>query len=241
MNLDTGDREARAREQVESRFRDGQRRTAPATAMPRFIFPSIPRPPRLPTWPCDPTIEDAPSSLDLDVTQTRLEPWFPATSSDAYFTSDDGLVCVPRPRSEGWWLERRRMDRGGARITVVVCRRESDSEPFAMIAKNCELLAGGVNGWDQVERFLLEHEGELDVLQSERRFLEQEGYPVCELTLEARVRLGGRHRRIRRVERLMVAGAHVLSLRAEGPRSRFLRYATERERFFEATRFAHLR
>ena len=241
MDLDASDREVRSRDQLEAGWRDGQRRTAPATAMPRFIFPSIPRPPRMPVWPGDPTIEEAPSSLDLDITQTRLEPWFPATSTDDYFASEDGLVCVPRPTSEGWWLERERFERRGARFTVVVCRRDRANEPFSMVATDCELAPGTTLGWDQLERFLRDGDPELDVLHSERRVLEHERHAACEVTIEVRTRVAGRHRRIRRTDRVLITGPRVLSLRVEGPRSRFVRYATERERFLEHTRFAHLR
>ena len=227
---------------------EAARPTAPCTPMPA-IFASIPRPPRVPAWAqwlCAPTEADGPSSQhDVEITQTRLEPWFPTPADEDAVISDDGLICVPRPFGAGWRCERSQAEALGCRITMVKCLRSGRTGvSFFLVAKDYEVPGDAVLGLEELGSCVYGDEDETTYTNVRRKramVIEHRGHAAYEVTLEATQRQGRRTRRVRRIERVVVVGTRVLVLRAEGSLRSFDRHARERARFFEATRFAHLR
>jgi hypothetical protein len=215
--------------------------------MPTMVRTAIPRAPRLPTWPAadDWCLEgDGPSSqLDVEITQTRLEPWFPLPADDDAIVSDDGLLSVPRPRGPGWAVQRRRKSAGAATVTSIVCRRSRHTELFVMVAEDWDLPCHAAIGARNLLASAFDRLDEVNYRDvAERvRLVEHRGHPAYETTVEAMHMVGARKRRILRMQRVVVVGTHALVLGAEGSLRACQRYADERDRLFESARFTHLR
>jgi hypothetical protein len=215
--------------------------------MPTMVPTAIPRAPRSPTWPAahDWCLDaDGPSSqLDVEITQTRVEPWFPLPADDDAIVSDDGLLCVPRPRGPGWAIQRRRKSAGPATVTSIVCRRSRHTELFGMVAEDWDLPCHATIGARELvaSAFARLDESSYRDVAERVRLAEHRGHPAYETTVEAMHVVGARKRRIVRVQRVVVVGTHALVLGAEGSLRACQRHAAERERFFESARFTQLR
>ena len=219
--------------------------TAPSTPMPTMVPTTIPRPPRLPSWGPERSYDaDGPSSqLDVEITQTRVEPWFPLPTDDGAIVSDDGLLCVSRPRGQGWTFLRRRTTVAAVTVTAIECRRSRHTELFWMVAKDWELPGRATLGARDFARSAYDRldEGSYSGVTERGGFVEHRGHAAYETIALAMHQSGARKRRIRRVQRVVVVGAHALVLTSEGSLRAWERYAADHQRFIESTRFAHLR
>jgi hypothetical protein len=202
----------------------------------------IPRPARLPSWPPEWSVE----VQDVETTQTRLEPYFPAPPPDEMVASEDGLVCVPVPRGPGWVCERRRAEVSVGRVTFVKWRRERARELCFLAARDYEVPRAAVRRLEELAPSVLRYEDDPAYAAVSCRssgFVEHRGHLAYEVVLGALRSVGARRprRRVRRVDRVLTVGNHVLVLTAEGSSAELERHASELELFFAQTRFAELR
>jgi hypothetical protein len=209
----------------------------PSGRVDLIVAADIPSAPRMPSWSAQWSVE----VQDVEITQTRLEPYFPEAPPDELWVSDDGLMCVPRPRGGTWSARSWHHDTASARASAFELTRSG--EHFLLFARDVEARDGHAPSLQAL------HDGYrcLDeaaygrVAYQPSRFVEHQGRIALEVVMEGRrMRPTGRSQRVRRIERVLVAGAHQLVVGAEGTPRALAQLLAERERFFAVTRFFHL-
>jgi hypothetical protein len=199
---------------------------------------NIPGAPRMPSWSAEWSID----VQDVEITQTRLEPYFPDAPPDELWMSDDGQICAPRPRGSGWTARSWGHETASERTSVFELGRSG--EHFLLFARDVEARDGQARSLQALrDRYRCPDEaGYGRVAYQPSRFVEQQGRIALEVIMEGtRMRPNGRSQRVRRIERIRVAGAHQLVVGAEGTPRALAQLLAERERFFAVTRFFHLR
>lgn len=198
----------------------------------------IPAAPRMPSWSEEWSID----VQDVEITQTRLEPYFPEAPPDELWMSDDGQVCVPRPLGAGWTARSYGHETATGHVSVFELSRSG--ERFCLYARDVEVRDAQRPSLQALrERYrCADDAGYGRVSYQPHRFVEHLGRIALEVVMEGtRMRTNGRSQRVRRIERIAVAGAHQLTVGAEGTPRALAQLVAERERFFSVTRFFHLR
>jgi hypothetical protein len=145
------------------------------------------------------------------------EPTAPAGS----FASADGSITVVRPEGAGWECLQSRQKQEGSVLTTVKCRREDPSDFFVLTAKDYTLDAPESRSAEELANGPYKRSYQqlyTSVKYNRGVAVKHQGRNAFDVKFDANHdRLGP----IRKVERVIVEGPHVIVLSGEGNRDTF--------------------
>jgi hypothetical protein len=169
--------------------------------------------------------------------------WVPAVRAAESFASEDGAVTVQRPAESGWECLQVRQLQGDGVVTLVKCRPEEAGRFFFMTAKDATLSAREMKDAKSVVHYANKIlKKTYKQLYSTVNFMAEgevvhKGKPAFELVVDAtHDRLGP----VRKRERVVLVGDHLLTLTAEGSPEHYEQLQGTIEEWFAETEFSVL-
>lgn len=162
------------------------------------------------------------------------------TESEQVFATQDGLITVQHPAGDGWDCLRSRQRQDDSVLTTIKCRRSSPAEFFFLTARDYLLNDESLRNAKELSEGV--YRRSYEALYSRVKYVSQNsvkhfGRDAYDVKFDAQHdRLGS----IRKVERVIVEGRHILILSAEGSREIFEQMLPVVERWFSTTRFRAL-
>lgn len=162
------------------------------------------------------------------------------TAAPGSFASTDGLITVVRPEGVGWECLQSRQKQEGSVVTTVKCRREDPADFFVLTAKDYTLNAPEPKSAEDLANGVYKRSYQqlyTSVKYARGVPVKHQGRDAFDVKFDAdHDRLG----RIRKVERVIVEGTHVMVLSGEGNRDTFDARQNLVEAWFSGTSFKSL-
>ncbi|MEJ7733787.1 MAG: hypothetical protein WKG00_31900 [Polyangiaceae bacterium] len=178
---------------------------------------------------------------DVEITQTRLEPYFPDAPPDELWMSRDGQICAPRPRGSGWTARSWGHETASERTSLFELTRSG--EHFLLFARDVEARDGHARNLQALrERYRCPDEaGYGRVAYRPPRFVEQQGRIALEVVMQGtRMRPTGARSACGASSASWWPGRTSWWSAPRAPRA-LAQLGAERARLFVVTRFFHLR
>jgi hypothetical protein len=154
--------------------------------------------------------------------------------------SDDGLITVQIPQGDGWECLRSRQKQADSVLTTIKCRRAAPGEFFFLAAKDYTLNEPSPRSAEELSSGV--YRRSYESLYSRVKYLSQgevkhHGRDAYEVKFDAQHdRLGS----VRKIERVLVEGRHILILSGEGNSELFDRMQAAIEQWFATAAFSTL-